>query len=65
VVNTATVASDTLDSNLTNNTSSFTVTVTAAPPASVPTLSIWGLALLGLLLLLAGCSLQVSRKAHV
>ena len=54
VVNTATVATDTLDSNLANNTSTATVTVTAAP--SIPTLSTWGLALLALLLLLAGCS---------
>jgi uncharacterized repeat protein (TIGR01451 family) len=62
VVNTATVASDTLDTNLANNTSTATVTVTVPP--SVPTLSIWGLALLGLLLLLAGCSTRFSRKAH-
>jgi len=64
VANTATVASGTLDPNLANNASTATVTV-AAPPASVPTLSTWGLALLALLLLLAGCSMRVGRKAHV
>jgi hypothetical protein len=35
-----------------------------APP-SIPALSIWGLALLALLLLLAGCSTRFGRKAHV
>jgi hypothetical protein len=39
------------------------VTVTAAP--SIPTLSTWGLALLALLLLLTGCSVLFSRKAHL
>jgi len=65
VANTATVATDTLDSNLANNTSTVTVTVTvtAAPP-SVPTLSTWGLALLALLLLLTGCPARFSRKAR-
>jgi hypothetical protein len=63
VANTATVASSTLDSNLANNTSTASVTVTAAP-ASVPTLSTWGLALLALLLLLAGCSARFGRKAR-
>jgi hypothetical protein len=62
-VNTATVASDTLDTNLANNTAMATVTVTAAP--SVPTLSTRGLALLALLLLLAGCSTRFRRKARV
>ena len=62
VVNTATVATDTLDSNLANNTSTATVTVMAAP--SIPALSTWGLALLALLLLLAGCSARFGRKAH-
>ena len=63
VVNTATVTSDTLDTNLANNTSTATVTVTGNP--SVPALSTWGLALLALLLLLAGCSTRFRRKAHV
>jgi uncharacterized repeat protein (TIGR01451 family) len=65
VANTATVATYTLDSNLANNTSTITVTVTvmAAPP-SVPTLSTWGLALLALLLLLTGCPARFSRKAR-
>ena len=63
VANTATVASDTPDSNLANNTSTATVTVTAV--ASVPTLSTWGLALLALSLLLAGCSARFRRKAQV
>jgi hypothetical protein len=39
------------------------VTVTAV--ASVPTLSTWGLALLALSLLLAGCSARFRRKAQV
>jgi hypothetical protein len=39
------------------------VTMTGA--ASIPTLSTWGLALLALLLLLAGCSVLFSRRAHV
>jgi uncharacterized repeat protein (TIGR01451 family) len=66
VANTATVATDTLDSNLANNTSTVTVTVTvmAAPP-SVPTLSTWGLALLALLLSLTGCPARLSRKARL
>jgi hypothetical protein len=34
------------------------------PPTGVPTLSTWGLALLALLLLLAGCSVLFSRKAY-
>jgi hypothetical protein len=38
------------------------VTVMAAP--SIPALSTWGLALLALLLLLAGCSARFGRKAH-
>jgi uncharacterized repeat protein (TIGR01451 family) len=59
VANTATVATDTLDSNLANNTSTATVTVTAAP--SIPTLSTWGVALLALLLLLTGCSRGSAR----
>jgi predicted S18 family serine protease len=61
--NTATVTSGTLDTNLANNASTATVTTTG--PLSVPTLSAWGLALLTLLLLLAGCSVLFSRKAHV
>jgi hypothetical protein len=40
------------------------VTVSAGP-ASVPALSTWGLALLALLLLLAGCLARFGRKAHV
>jgi hypothetical protein len=63
VANTATVATDTLDSNLANNTSTVTVTVKAAPP-SVPTLSTWGLVLLALLLSLTGCPARFSRKAR-
>jgi len=63
VVNTATVASDTPDSNLANNTSTYTVTVTRPP--SVPTLSTWGLALLALMLLLAGWLGRFRRKAQV
>jgi len=63
IANTATVATDTLDSNLANNTSTVTVTVMAAPP-SVPTLSTWGLALLALLLSLTGCRARFSRKAR-
>lgn len=50
----------TMDSN--------TVTNPGAPTgfsSSVPTLSTWGLAVLALLLLLAGCSARFSRKAHV
>jgi hypothetical protein len=39
--------------------------VTATGVAAVPTLSTWGLALLALLLLLAGCSVLFSRKAQV
>jgi hypothetical protein len=62
-VNTATVASDTPDTNLANNTSTYTVTVTRPP--SVPTLSTRGLALLALLLLLAGCSTRFRRRARV
>jgi uncharacterized repeat protein (TIGR01451 family) len=61
VANTATVASDTLDSNLANNTSTATVTVIQT---AIPTLSTWGLALLALLLLLAGCSTRFGRKAN-
>jgi uncharacterized repeat protein (TIGR01451 family) len=63
VANTAIVASTTPDPNLANNTS--TATVTATGVAAVPTLSTWGLALLALLLLLAGCSVLFSRKAQV
>jgi uncharacterized repeat protein (TIGR01451 family) len=54
VANTATVAADTPDPNLANNTSTASIKVTAAP--SIPTLSTWGVALLALLLLLTGCS---------
>jgi hypothetical protein len=39
--------------------------LTATATASVPTLSTWGLALLALLLLLAGCSARFRRKAQV
>jgi uncharacterized repeat protein (TIGR01451 family) len=62
--NTATVVSTSpADPNTTNNRS--TATVTATGVAAVPTLSTWGLALLALLLLLAGCSVLFSRKAQV
>ena len=61
IVNTATVVSTTPDPNTVNNTSTWTVTVTTPP--SVPTLSDWGLGLLALLL--AGCSVQFIRKAHL
>jgi uncharacterized repeat protein (TIGR01451 family) len=61
--NTATVGSTTPDPNTANNRATYTVTATAA--ASVPTLSTWGLALLALSLLLAGCSARFGRKAHV
>jgi len=61
--NTATVVSTTPDSNTTNNRSTYTLT--ASPLASVPALSTWGLALLALLLLLAGCSARFGRKADV
>ena len=61
--NTATVVSTTPDPNTTNNRSTYTVTASAG--AAVPTLSTWGLALLALLLLLAGCSARFGRKAHV
>jgi type VI secretion system secreted protein VgrG len=60
VANTATVVSTTPDPNTVNNHSSWTVTVTA--PASAPTLSTWGLGVLGLLL--AGYSMHCVRKAH-
>jgi predicted S18 family serine protease len=60
--NTATVVSTTPDPNTANNRATYTVTATGA--ASVPTLSTWGLALLALLLLLAGCSARFGRKAH-
>ena len=60
--NTATVVSTTPDPNTTNNRSTYTVT--ASPSAAVPTLSTWGLALLALLLLLAGCSVLFSRRAR-
>jgi len=63
VANTGTVVSTTPDSNTSNNRSSTSLTVSG--PAAVPTLSTWGLALLALLLLLAGCSVLFSRKAHV
>lgn len=61
IVNTATVVSTTPDRNTVDNTSTWTVTVTTPP--SVPTLSAWGLGLLALLL--AGCSVQFIRKAHL
>jgi uncharacterized repeat protein (TIGR01451 family) len=61
IVNTATVVSTTPDPITGNNTSTWTVTVTTPP--SVPTLSDWGLGLLALLL--AGCSVQFIRKAHL
>ena len=61
--NTATVVSTTPDPNTANNRSTYTLTATAT--ASVPTLSTWGLALLALLLLLAGCSARFRRKAQV
>jgi type VI secretion system secreted protein VgrG len=59
--NTATVVSTTADPNTTNNRSTATVTVNIT---SVPTLSTWGLALLALLLLLAGCAALFGRKAQ-
>jgi uncharacterized repeat protein (TIGR01451 family) len=62
VVNTAVVVSTTPDPVSANNSSTATVTVTTP---SIPTLSTWGLALLALLLLLAGCSVLFSRKAHL
>jgi uncharacterized repeat protein (TIGR01451 family) len=59
--NTATVVSTTPDPNTANNRSTYTVTATQ----SVPTLSTRGLAVLALLLLLAGCAARFGRKAHV
>lgn len=61
--NTATVVSTTPDPNTANNRSTYTVTT--SPTAAIPALSTWGLAVLALLLLLAGCSPLFSRKAHV
>ena len=66
VVNTATVSSSTTDFNTANNTSTSTTTVaTPSVPPSIPTLSTWGLAVLALLLMAAGCSPLFSRKARV
>lgn len=61
VVNTGAVVSTTPDPNTSNNRSSASLTVPG--PAGVPALSMWGLALLALLL--AGCSAQLIRKARV
>jgi uncharacterized repeat protein (TIGR01451 family) len=62
--NLATVVSTTTDPNTTNNRSTATVTVNANIIPAVPTLSTWGLALLALLLLLAGCAARFGRKAR-
>jgi uncharacterized repeat protein (TIGR01451 family) len=62
VANTAAVVSTTPDPNTANNHSTWTVTV-AAPAPSAPTLSSWGLGVLGLLL--AGYSMHCVRKEHV
>jgi len=63
VANTATVATDTLDPNLANNTSTATVTVTVTGRALQHSGALeLGLALLALLLSLTGCSAPFSRR---
>jgi uncharacterized repeat protein (TIGR01451 family) len=62
--NTATVVSTTPDPNTANNTSSWTVTLTAATaPSGVPALSTLGLAVLAMLL--AAYSMRFLRKARL